>query len=180
MKKLIRFVDTNYNDKFLLPSGQCISIFSDYEVGSFVCTYVDDTHFAIGSKVYHIHEFAELCEKEGYKVCKKSLPIVSKDRQQKKYSYMDGSNGRVFITDDQAEEIYRQKEKNYRALDLKHIIDEEHSDDAKLQALTVDDLEGYIEKFESYLKLYEEDLDCYWNCCRTMIEDVISPTLNQK
>lgn len=62
----IRFIDSNYNEKFRIADGGKISITkSNGERMEKFCRYIDDYHLEVGSNLYHICEFAELCEKNG-------------------------------------------------------------------------------------------------------------------
>lgn len=65
----IRFIDSEYNEKFRISDGERILIHTrnggtmerEYR-------YIDDYHTKIGLNIYHICEFAELCEKNGHTV----------------------------------------------------------------------------------------------------------------
>ena len=60
----IRFIDSNYNEKFRIADGGKISITkSNGERTEKFCRYIDDYHLEVGTNLYHICEFAELCEK---------------------------------------------------------------------------------------------------------------------
>ena len=62
----IRFIDSNYNEKFRIADGGKISITkSNGERTEKLCRYIDDYHLEVGTNLYHICEFAELCEKNG-------------------------------------------------------------------------------------------------------------------
>jgi hypothetical protein len=62
----IRFIDSNYNEKFRIADGGKISITkSNGERTEKFCRYIDDYHLEVGTNLYHICEFAELCEKNG-------------------------------------------------------------------------------------------------------------------
>ena len=62
-QQLIRFIDSHYNGLFTVPNGSDIVLtYIDGEKETLVCEYIDDTHAVIGSRVYHICEFAELME----------------------------------------------------------------------------------------------------------------------
>lgn len=62
----IRFIDSNYNEKFRIADGGKISITkSSGEKKEKFCRYIDDYHLEVGTNLYHICEFAELCEKNG-------------------------------------------------------------------------------------------------------------------
>ena len=68
-KKGIRFIDSNYNEKFRIPDGEQIKVKTDDGcIFNKICRYVDDYHVEIGETLYHICEYAELCEKNGYTV----------------------------------------------------------------------------------------------------------------
>lgn len=62
----IRFIDSNYNEKFRIADGGKISITkSNGERTEKFCRYIADYHLEVGTNLYHICEFAELCEKNG-------------------------------------------------------------------------------------------------------------------
>ena len=67
--KEIRFIDSRYNELFRIKDGESITVkFSDGSMSDRKCTYIDDYHTKIGCDVFHICEFAELCEKNGHTV----------------------------------------------------------------------------------------------------------------
>ncbi|WP_418841755.1 hypothetical protein [Ruminococcus sp.] len=62
----IRFIDSNYNEKFRIADGGKISITnSNGERTEKFCRYIDDYNLEVGTNLYHICELAELCEKNG-------------------------------------------------------------------------------------------------------------------
>ena len=65
----IRFIDSDYNEKFRIKDGGRISIsFPDGSREENNCRYIDDYHLELGfgsSNLYHICEFAEKLEKAG-------------------------------------------------------------------------------------------------------------------
>ena len=65
----IRFIDSTYNEKFRISDGDRILIHTrDGGTMERECRYIDDYHTKIGFNIYHICEFAELCEKNGHTV----------------------------------------------------------------------------------------------------------------
>ncbi len=65
-KRVIRFIDSGYNDLFSLPDGGSVVLTGfDGRKTTLPCTYIDDHHAKIGSSVYHICEFAEIMERNG-------------------------------------------------------------------------------------------------------------------
>lgn len=65
----IRFITPEYKELFRLKDGGNIKItYSDGEVATKRCRYIDEYHAEIGSNLYHICEFAELMQKNGNKV----------------------------------------------------------------------------------------------------------------
>lgn len=65
----IRFIDSHYNDLFLLKDGESIKLTRpDGRTESLPCRYIDPTHVQIGDRLCHICEFAERLEKTGIKV----------------------------------------------------------------------------------------------------------------
>ncbi len=62
-QQLIRFIDSHYNGLFTIPNGgNVVLTYIDGAKETLACEYIDDTHAVIGSRVYHICEFAELME----------------------------------------------------------------------------------------------------------------------
>ena len=62
-KKMIRFIDSNYNALFSIPDGGTIFLmYSDGEKTERTCKYLDPTHFQAGNHCWHICEFAERME----------------------------------------------------------------------------------------------------------------------
>ncbi len=62
----IRFIDSRYNLKFMIPDGGSILVRdADGAASILPCTYIDDYHARIGTGVYHICEFAEIMEANG-------------------------------------------------------------------------------------------------------------------
>jgi len=62
----IHFIDPRYKELFRIPDGDKIRITTpDGEKLDRTCRYVDDYHFEVIGRVYHICEFAELMESNG-------------------------------------------------------------------------------------------------------------------
>ena len=67
--KFIRFITPDYKDLFLLPDGEQILLSCvDGTKEAFVCKYLDDYHFMLGWRSYHICEFAEKMQATGTRV----------------------------------------------------------------------------------------------------------------
>ena len=69
----ISFITPDYQEKFRVADGEKIRIIGvDGNFRDRICRYIDDTHFEtegeFGGTLYHICEFAELCEKTGSRV----------------------------------------------------------------------------------------------------------------
>lgn len=80
----IRFIDPHYTELFRMPDGGQVRL--TYRDGKSVvrtCRYVDDYHAEIGSCLYHICEFAEMCEQSGIKIEPVTPIIQSKTRETK-------------------------------------------------------------------------------------------------
>ena len=61
--KLIRFIDSDYNDLFFLPDGANIRLtYANGEERILSCKYMDEYHLKAGSEVFHICQFAELMD----------------------------------------------------------------------------------------------------------------------
>lgn len=67
----IRFIDPHYNERFRIPDGGRIRVtYGDGDQEIYVCRYIDDYHFEIGSgcpDLYHICEYAERLQDTGSK-----------------------------------------------------------------------------------------------------------------
>ncbi len=73
----IRFIDPHYKERFVIPDGDTIRILMDNnKYTDYACRYIDDYHLEVGSQLYHICQFAEIMEQNGYKVIplRSSLP----------------------------------------------------------------------------------------------------------
>ncbi|MBR0302259.1 MAG: hypothetical protein IJQ80_00250 [Clostridia bacterium] len=78
----IRFIDPHYNELFRMPDGGQVRL--TYRDGKSVVRtsrYIDDYHAEIGSSLYHICEFAEMCEQSGIKVEPVTPIIQNKSRE---------------------------------------------------------------------------------------------------
>ena len=69
----ISFITPDYKEKFRVADGEKIRIIGvDGNFRDRICRYIDDTHFEtegeFGGTLYHICEFAELCEQTGSQV----------------------------------------------------------------------------------------------------------------
>ena len=81
-EKGLRFIDSHYNELFRMPDGGQVRL--TYRDGKSVvrtCRYIDDYHAEIGSSLYHICEFAEMCEQSGIKVEPVTTAIQNKARE---------------------------------------------------------------------------------------------------
>ncbi len=83
----IRFIDSDYHDKFRLPDGGKIRITgSDGTQRDYTCRFIDPYHLEVGSgafSLYHICEFAERMERNGSIVEPlDSMPVKTADRRQ--------------------------------------------------------------------------------------------------
>lgn len=66
-EKGIRFIDSHYKTLFYIDDGGSISInFGDGKCEERYCRYIDQTHVEVGNNLYHICEFAERMEANGY------------------------------------------------------------------------------------------------------------------
>lgn len=68
-EKMIRLIDTQYNELFTLPDGGSITVThtnGEQYVG--ICKYLDETHFDINGNCYHQMQFAEMLDRSGAKV----------------------------------------------------------------------------------------------------------------
>ena len=82
----IRFINSHYKVLFRIPDGESITVTDrNGKPESYLCRYIDDYHTQIGSDVFHICEFAELCERNGHTVepagKEKAKPAKSKEKE---------------------------------------------------------------------------------------------------
>jgi hypothetical protein len=64
--KMIRFIDSRYNELFKIPDGGNVVLTSfNGEKATCTCHYMGDCHVMIGNNVYHICQFAEIMERNG-------------------------------------------------------------------------------------------------------------------
>lgn len=65
----IRFITPEYKEKFRIADGDSIVLhLSNGTTMKRTCRYIDDYHLEVGDNLYHICEFAELCERNGHTV----------------------------------------------------------------------------------------------------------------
>lgn len=64
--KDIRFIDSHYKDLFRIPDGGHIQIDYGNETVVKPCTFIDEYHTQVGNSVFHICQFAEVMERNGY------------------------------------------------------------------------------------------------------------------
>ena len=82
----IRFIDTDYREKFRLADGDYVRIITEgFEPRELECRYIDDSHLEAGDNIYHICEFAEKTENSKVIPLRRSLP-------EKCYVYIETSN----------------------------------------------------------------------------------------
>lgn len=83
-QKMIRFIDSHYNDLFQIPDGGKIEI--EYENGErsvAECEFLDEYHTRIGYNTYHICEFAEIMERNNskYSLADQTKEMIHKPKQ---------------------------------------------------------------------------------------------------
>ena len=72
----IRFIDSNYNTLFFLPSGSDIQIIrANGDKTTATCFYVDAYHVKVNHNIFHICEFAERMETLGNIYCPITTPL---------------------------------------------------------------------------------------------------------
>ena len=82
----VRFIDPHYHELFRMPDGGQVRLtYLDGKSVVRTCRYVDDYHAEIGSNLYHICEFAEMCEQSGIKVDPVTPPIPSMSKTEREY-----------------------------------------------------------------------------------------------
>lgn len=71
--KGIRFITSSYREIFRIPDDSNIVIEKEnQETVTKHCRYIDDYHVEVGSQLYHICEFAEMIERNKYKIRKEN------------------------------------------------------------------------------------------------------------
>lgn len=71
----VRFIDSHYREKFRVPDGDAVRIITAGDsIRDMQVRYIDEYHMEIGSRLYHICEFAERFEARG---CKDIFPLRS-------------------------------------------------------------------------------------------------------
>lgn len=79
----IRFIDTSYKTLFHVPDHGTITLTrADGTQQTLACHYIDNTHAYIGSRAYHIMEFAEMVQRNGY-ICQPKQSPQQKHSKQK-------------------------------------------------------------------------------------------------
>ena len=61
----MRFIDSSYNDLFMLPNGGFIQVSYPDETVIKQCVFIDPYHTQVGNNVFHICEYAERMERIG-------------------------------------------------------------------------------------------------------------------
>ena len=78
-KRVIRFIDSSYNDLFTVADGGSVILTHfDGRRNTAACAYIDDCHAKIGNEVYHICQFAEIAERNGV-IYEPEAPIATND-----------------------------------------------------------------------------------------------------
>ena len=99
--------------------------------------------------------------------------------KQSGFYYTTDYGDKVYLTDAQAEEVYRQVRAYYRAEDLYQTIADRFSYNPELMALKRQDLLRFAPALEEQLEMYSENSN-YGNICETVIEDIIIPYLEDR
>ena len=97
-EKGIRFITPHYQEKFRIADGDRVRLVMESgENREMTCRYIDDYHMEVtgqtGSTVYHICEFAEVCEQNG---CTEMIPL-RKSLPEKCFSFLESSGELIVI-----------------------------------------------------------------------------------
>ena len=97
-EKGIRFITPHYQEKFRIADGDRVRLVMESgENREMTCRYIDDYHMEVtgqtGSTVYHISEFAEVCEQNG---CTEIIPL-RKSLPEKCFSFLESSGELIVI-----------------------------------------------------------------------------------
>ncbi len=80
-EKGIRFIDSHYKTLFYIKDGDKIRInYGPDHSQERNCRYIDQTHVEVGNYLYHICEFAETMEKNGFTYEAASKPFIPPNR----------------------------------------------------------------------------------------------------
>lgn len=99
--------------------------------------------------------------------------------KQSEFYYTTDCGDKVYLTDVQAEEVYRQVRANHRAEDLYQTIGDSFSYNPELMALEKKDLLPFAPALEEQLEMFSDNSN-YGNICEVVIEDIIIPYLEDK
>ena len=95
------------------------------------------------------------------------------------FYYTTDYGNKVYLTDAQAEEVYRQVRADHRAEDLYQTIDDCFSYNPELMALEKKDLLQFAPALEEQLEMFSDNSN-YGKICEVVIEDIIIPYLEDK
>lgn len=99
--------------------------------------------------------------------------------KQSEFYYTTDYGDKFYLTDVQAEEVYRQVRAYYRAEDLYQTIGDCFSYNPELMALEKKDLLQFAPALEEQLEMFSDNSN-YGRICETVIEDIIIPYLEDK
>lgn len=75
-EKGIRFITSRYDNLFTINDGDLIQItYDNGEKQERVCRYIDECHLEVDNNLFHICQFAEIMESNGYKVVPMRLSL---------------------------------------------------------------------------------------------------------
>lgn len=186
MKKMIRFIDSQYNDLFYIEDGKCIQIDNGQDSIIKRCHLVDKYHVKIGQNVYHICQFAEKMEQANLKYAPEEEPADTQTAWEigdsnylllqeiddgyeytllnKDFSEVDGGtycmhfSGMLDIRDDILEE-FQLIECDLAVKDYENVLDQFEETEQNLQ--TIRYFEREAEKLAIDLIEFVEDTDFY-------------------
>jgi hypothetical protein len=74
-KPKIRFINSSYETLFFVDDGDDLEIEIDNGWKRFPCHYIDEFHFKLDTRVYHVYEFALLREINAYRYRPAETPM---------------------------------------------------------------------------------------------------------
>lgn len=94
-EKMIRFIDSDYNNLFFIPDGGKIVVTRPDLNETYIreCKYLDETHMEVGRECFHICQFAEVMERIGATYEPEAPYILQVARSEEQYLSYSPSSG---------------------------------------------------------------------------------------
>ncbi len=111
MDKMIRFINSKYEDQFKLPDGGVVEVTFPDRQFSVKCEYVDNYHLRFGNETLHICQLAQMLER-GNGSCKPE-PIIPEEQA----AWNVGDKGYLALQVSEEGYDYTLYDKEYNELD---------------------------------------------------------------